>query len=124
MTTFRVTDGGKSLRIEIRPEGVLVEIDSGCGTCSVVMSHEKAREAGGWIFDRTPVMGAAPPGRSCMLCRHHVGVAPSVFCRHPKAMRDDPVSGRKAPATAHSQRIEGKECGPQGDRWEALIIGT
>ena len=63
-------------------------------------------------------------GRSCMLCRHHMGVAPSVFCRHPKAMRDDPVSGRKAPATAHSQRIEGKECGPQGDRWEALIIGT
>ena len=62
MTTFRVTDGGKSLRIEIRPEGVLVEIDSGCGTCSVVMSHEKAREAVGWIFDRTPVMGAAPPG--------------------------------------------------------------
>lgn len=61
MTTFRVTDGGKSLRIEIRPEGVLVEIDSGCGTCSVVMSHEKAREAVGWIFDRTPVMGAAPP---------------------------------------------------------------
>ena len=25
------------------------------------MSHEKAREAVGWIFDRTPVMGAAPP---------------------------------------------------------------